>query len=167
VIRTMHLAKLTKMNRSGNVVWWDYGNYFDDTLQMPMNSPTVFNFYRPDYSPPGSLNIARLDGPAFEIANSYTLISAPNRLWEIADRGFRIGGRYHFAPSYGDFMPYLEDSDALLDYLNIVVCAGGMSAQTRSIIKSNLAKTDISDSVEKARLAVYLVLMSPEGAVQR
>ena len=44
VIRTMHLAKLTKMNRSGNLVWWDYGNFFEDTLQMPMNSPTVFNF---------------------------------------------------------------------------------------------------------------------------
>lgn len=167
VIRTMHLAKLTKMNRSGDLVWWDYGNYFEDTLQVPMNSPTVFNFYRPDYSPPGSLNIAGLNGPAFEIANSYTLISAPNRFWEIADQGFRIGGRYHFAPSYRDFMPYLEDSDSLLDYLNIVVCAGGMSAQTRSIIKSNLAKTDISDSVEKARLAVYLVMMSPEGSVQR
>ncbi len=167
VIRTMHLAKLTKMNRSGDLVWWDYGNYFEDTLQMPMNSPTVFNFYRPDYSPPGSLNVAGLDGPAFEIANSYTLISAPNRFWEIADRGFRIGGRYHFAPSYLDFMPYLEDSDTLLDYLNIVICAGGMGAQTRSIIKSNLAKTDISDAVEKARLAVYLVMMSPEGSVQR
>ena len=167
VIRTMHLAKLTKMNRSGNLVWWDYGNYFEDTLQAPMNSPTVFNFYRPDYSPPGSLNLAGLDGPSFEIANSYTLISVPNQFWEIADRGFRINGRYHFVPSYEDFMPYLEDSDTLLDYLNIVVCAGGMKAKTRSIIKSNLANTAISDPVEKARLALYLTMMSPEGAVQR
>ena len=167
VIRTMHLAKLTKMNRSGDLVWWDYGNYFEDTLQMPMNSPTVFNFYRPDYSPPGSLNLAGLNGPAFEIANSYTLISTPNRFWEIADRGFRINGRYHSTPSYGDFMPYLVDSDVLLDYLNIVVCAGGMGSQTRSIIKSNLANTAISDPVEKARLALYLAMMSPEGAVQR
>ncbi len=167
VIRTMHLAKLTKMNRSGNLVWWDYGNFFEDTLQMPMNSPTVFNFYRPDYSPPGSLGQAGLDGPAFEIANSYTLISTPNRFWEIADRGFRINGLFHFAPSYEDFMPHLEDSDTLLDYLNIVVCAGGMKAKTRSIIKSNLANAAISDPVEKARLALYLAMMSPEGAVQR
>jgi uncharacterized protein (DUF1800 family) len=167
VIRTMHLARVTKMNRSGNLVWWDYGQYFEDTLQMPMNSPTVFNFYRPDYSPPGSLGLAGLDGPALEIANSYTLISSPNRFWKIADRGFRIYGRYQFTPDYEDFMPYLEDSDVLLDYLNIVVCAGGMSAKTRSIIKSNLANTAISDPVEKARLAVYLVMMSPEGAVQR
>jgi uncharacterized protein (DUF1800 family) len=167
VVRTMHLAKLTRMNRSGNLVWWDYGNYFEDTLQMPLNAPTVFNFYRPDYTPPGSLDRAGLDGPAFEIANSYTMVSLPNRFWSIADRGFRVSGRYQFTPDYGSFMPYLEDSDVLLDYLNVVVCAGGMGAKTRSIIKTNLANTAISDPVEKVRLAVYLAIMSPEGAVQR
>ncbi len=167
VIRTMHLAKLTKMNRSGDLVWWDYGNYFEDTLQMPLNSPTVFNFYRPDYSPPGSLDRAGLDGPAFEIANSYTMVSLPNRFWDIADRGFRVSGRFQFTPDYGNFMPYLEDSDVLLDYLNVVVCAGGMSSETRSIIKTNLANTALADPVEKVRLAVYLAIMSPEGSVQR
>ncbi|MDA7891706.1 DUF1800 family protein [Akkermansiaceae bacterium] len=167
VVRTMHLAKLTRMNRSGKLVWWDYGNYFEDTLQMPLNAPTVFNFYRPDYTPPGSLDRAGLDGPAFEIANSYTMVSLPNRFWNIADRGFRVSGRYQFTPDYGNFMPYLEDSDVLLDYLNVVVCAGNMGAKTRSIIKTNLANTAISDPVEKLRLAVYLAIMSPEGAVQR
>ncbi len=167
VIRTMHLARLTKINRSGQAVWWDYGNYYDDTLQMPLYSPTVFNFYRPNYTPPGVLDRENLDGPAFEIANSYTAVSLPNRIWKIADRGFYMGGRYHFTPDYNDFMPYLNDSDTLLDYINIVVCAGSMRAETRSIIKTNLANTALSDPVEKVRLAVYLALMSPEGAVQR
>lgn len=167
VIRTMHLGRLTKLNRSGNLVWWDYGNYFEDTLQMPLNSPTVFNFYRPDYSPPGTLDRAGLDGPAFEITNSYSAMSLPNRFWEIADQGFRISGRYHFTPDYGDFMPYLEDSDTLLDYLNLVICSGAMRAETRTIIKTSLANTDLADPVEKVRLAVYLAIMSPEGSVQR
>jgi uncharacterized protein (DUF1800 family) len=167
VIRTMHLARLTKINRSGKAVWWDYGNYYDDTLQMPLYSPTVFNFYRPDYTPPGVLDQENLDGPAFEITNSYTAVSLPNRIWTIADRGFYMRGRYHFTPDYNDFMPYLSDSDTLLDYINIVVCAGGMRAETRAIIKMNLTNTALSDPVEKVRLAVYLALMSPEGAVQR
>jgi hypothetical protein len=149
VVRTMHLAKLTRMNRSGNLVWWDYGNYFEDTLQMPLNAPTVFNFYRPDYSPPGSLDRAGLDGPAFEIANSYTMVSLPNRFWNIADRGFRVSGRYQFTPDYGNFMPYLEDSDVLLDYLNVVVCAGGHGCQNPLNYQNNLANTAISDPVEK------------------
>lgn len=167
VIKTMHLARLTKLDRSGGLTWWDYGDFFDDTLQMPLYSTTVFNFFRPDYTPPGVLDQAELDGPAFEIANSYTAVSLPNTLWEIADRGFRMNGHYHFSPDYGDFMPYLDEPDTLLDFINIVVCAGGMRAETRTIIKTSLVNTATSDPVEKVRLAVYLALMSPEGSVQR
>lgn len=167
VIKTMHLARLTKLNRSGKLVWWDYGDFYEDTLQVPLYSPTVFNFYRPDYAPPGALDLSGLDGPAFEISNSYTTISQPNRLWDIADRGFRLSGEYQFTPDYKDLMPHLNDSETLLDYLNLVVCSGRMGAKTRSIILTNLAETDFSDPVEKARLALFLTLMSPEGSVQR
>lgn len=167
VIRTMHLARLTKLNRSRKMVWWDYGDYYEDMLQSPLYSPTVFNFYRPDYSPPGALDQSSLSGPAFQIANSYTTISLPNRLWDIADRGFRLSGRYHFPPDYGDFMTYLGDNETLLDYLNLVICAGRMKASTRSLLITHLDQAEFSDPVEKARLAVYLTLMSPEGSVQR
>lgn len=167
VLRTMHLARLTRINRNNNVLWWDYGDFYDDTLQMPLYSPTVFNFFRPDYSPPGSLDAANLDGPAFEITNSYTTVSFANRFWDIADEGFERGSSYKFTPDYGDFMPYLADSDTLLDYINIVVCSGQMSANTRSLIQTNLAATETSDPVEIVKLAVYLAMMSPEGSVQR
>ena len=167
VIRTMHLARLTRINRNGDAVWWDYGGFYDDSLQMPLYSPTVFNFYRPDYSPPGTLDREGLDGPAFEITNSYTTVSFANRLWNVTDQGFDMGSRYKFTPDYGDFMPYHADPDTLLDYLNLVICSGQMSAGTRSEIKTALAGTDTSDPVEIVKLAVYLATMSPEGSVQR
>ena len=167
VIRTMHLARLTRINRNGDAVWWDYGGFYDDTLQMPLFAPTVFNFFRPDYSPPGTLDREGLDGPAFEITNSYTTVSVANRLWNITDQGFDMGSRYKFTPDYRDFMPYLSDPDTLLDYINLVTCAGKMSAGTRSQIKAALASTETSDPVELVKLAVYLAIMSPEGSVQR
>lgn len=167
VIKTMHLARLTRLNRSGKLVWWDYGGFYEDVLQVPLYSPTVFNFYRPDYTPPGLLDLSGLDGPAFGIANSYTAISQPNRLWDITDRGFLLSGAYQFTPDYRDFMLHLDDSEKLLDYLNLVVCAGRMGATTRSVILTNLTETEFADPVEKARLALYLTLMSPEGAVQK
>ncbi|MGC6567562.1 MAG: DUF1800 family protein [Akkermansiaceae bacterium] len=167
VLRTMHLARLTHLNRDKNVLWWDTGGYYEDTLQMPLFSPTVFNFFRPDYTPPGTLDNAGLDAPALEITNSYTTVSSANRFWEIADEGFERGSSYQFTPDYGDFMPYLEDPKTLLDYINIVICSGQMSAQTRSQIQSSLADTATSDPVEVVKLAVYLGLMSPEGTVQR
>ncbi|YCM44127.1 DUF1800 family protein [Verrucomicrobiaceae bacterium 227] len=167
VIRTMHLARLTHINRNGDAVWWDYGNFYEDALQMPLFSPSVFNFYRPDYSPPGTLDREGLDGPAFEITNSYTTVSFANRLWNIADQGFDMGSRYKFTPDYRDMMPYLANPDTLLDYLNLVVCSGQMSAGTRNQIKAALASTATSDPVEIVKLAVYLTIVSPEGSVQR
>ncbi len=167
LIRTMHLARLTNLNRSGDLVWWDYGSYFDNVLQMPLNSTTVFNFYRPDYTPPGVLEAAGLDGPAFEITNSYTAVSFPNVLWDVADEGFEINNRYAFSPDYGKMMPYVDDPDILLDYLNLVVCGGGMSAEIRTILKQSLAEVAVADPVERVKLAVYLTIMSPAGAVQK
>ncbi|MGJ8696263.1 MAG: DUF1800 family protein [Verrucomicrobiaceae bacterium] len=167
VIRTMHLARLGKFNRSGNALWWDYDTFLEETFQAPYSAPTVFNFYRPDYTPPGALDDANLDGPVFEITNSYTAVSVPNTLWDIVVDGFEMGGRYHFTPDYSDLLPYAQDHEALIDKLNLLICGGSMSATTRSQIKTSLDTIDPDDHSGRVRLAIYLAIMSPEGAIQR
>src|SRR6185295_4920185 len=50
VIRTMSLARIERLGATeADFVWWDYGDYYNETAQDPLNSPSVFNFYRPDY----------------------------------------------------------------------------------------------------------------------
>ena len=167
VIRTMHLGRLTRVNREQNLVWWDFGEYYQASFQQAMASPSVFNFYRPDYSAPGTLTANNLVGPALEITNSYSAVSFPNRLWEYANRGFSLYDIYSFPSDYSHFLPYASDHAALLDYVNLVVCSGHMNARTRSIILTALNNTDSGDDPGRVRLAVYLALMSPQGAVQR
>ena len=167
VIRTIHIARLAKLNRQGNVLWWDYDNFLNETFQAPLLSPTVFNFYRPDYTPPGALDDAGLDGPVFEITNSYTAVSLPNELWNIVDDGFRMNGRYEFSPDYGDLLPFVTNTDALLNQLNLLVCGGSMSAQSRALIKNSIDSLSPTDHAGRVRLAVYLVIMAPDGVVQR
>jgi uncharacterized protein (DUF1800 family) len=167
VIRTIHLARLTNLNRSGDLLWWDWDNFYDQSAQSPLFSPSVFNFYRPDYAPPGTLTSENLDGPVFEITNSYTAVSFPNHLWSIANEGFRLYERYQFLPDYRSFRPYARDHEALLDYVNLVVCAGSMSAQTLSIIRAALDNSQMGDDDGRTRLALFLALMAPEGAVQK
>lgn len=167
VIRTMHLARLTKVNQNQNLVWWDYGEYYQASFQQAMASPSVFNFFRPDYKAPGALTENGLVGPALEITNSYSAVSFPNQLWEHANRGFSLYNIYSYPTDYSDFLPYASDHEALLDYVNLVVCSGHLSARTRSIIRSALDNTDPGDDPGRVRLALYLALMSPQGAVQR
>ena len=167
VIRTMHLARLTKMNQNQNLLWWDYGNYNETSLQQAMLSPSVFNFYRPTYRAPGVLTDNDLVSPALQITNSYSAVSFPNQLWDHANLGFTLLNNYSFPADYSDFLPYANDHAALLDYVNLVVCSGHMNAQTRSIILSALNDTDPDDDPGRVRLALYLALMSPQGAIQR
>lgn len=51
-----------------------------DFLQRPLSAPSVFNFYTPDYAPPGVLQDNGLVGPEFQILNSVTAIALPNRI---------------------------------------------------------------------------------------
>ncbi len=50
-----------------------------DFLQRPLSAPSVFNFYSPDYRPPGAARDANLVSPELQIINSVTSISGPNR----------------------------------------------------------------------------------------
>jgi uncharacterized protein (DUF1800 family) len=56
-----------------------FGSVDGDFLQRPLSAPSVFNFYSPDYRPPGAARDAGLVSPELQIINSVTSISAPNR----------------------------------------------------------------------------------------
>ena len=166
-IRTMHLARLAKLDRFESLLWWDYGDFGEVSFQGPLASPSVFNFFRPDYRPPGLLTGEGLSGPVFQITNSYSAVSFPNKLWEVTNEGFSLYDQYRFAPDYGDFLPHADDPETLLDYVDLVCCAGQMAAGTREIIKVQIAAVPVANANDRVHLAVYLALMCPEGAVQK
>ncbi|MGJ8640745.1 MAG: DUF1800 family protein [Opitutaceae bacterium] len=166
VVRVMHLARVMQVDRFPNLEWWDWGNFAADSLQRPMESPSVFNYYRPDFRMRGELADSGLDSPVFGIIDSYSAIAFPNRLWSIVKSGFRgyIGGGndYHFPPDWSELSPLTGDLDALLDRVNLLFCAGTMSARSREVIHEVLSST--SNSTQRVQLAVYLSMICPEGA---
>ncbi len=173
-IRKMHIARMMRIDRYENIYFWENNQYY--TLfsgQMPMNSPSVFNFYKPDYQPPGPLIDGNFVGGPFEILDTNTSVSFPNLVWQILFEGFRRNhpqGQYHMRPSYQEFLPYADDTDALLDHINLVACAGRMTTGTRKILKEELANPAFDNGqnlIEKIGLALYGALISPEAAVQR
>jgi len=73
------------LNRSGNAVSgysdWNVGDTDTDLGQTPMNSPTVFNFYLPDYQFPGVLADGGLTTPEFQISSETNVIRQSNFLF--------------------------------------------------------------------------------------
>ncbi len=78
------------LNRGGHVAGYQIlGGYGDFTVggtdtdlgQTPMASPTVFNFYLPDYQYPGEISSAGLYTPEFQITSDTTTVAQSNFLY--------------------------------------------------------------------------------------
>jgi hypothetical protein len=108
-----------------------------------------------------------LVGPAFQITDSYSSLSFPNKLWEFAEGGISYYDTYEFPPDYSDLAPFAADSAALTDQVNLLFCGGSMTASTRDQFLNALNQIPAYDALLRIRVAVYLAATCPEGAVQR
>jgi uncharacterized protein (DUF1800 family) len=166
VQRAMAIARAGDVGRFTNLLWWTYGDFYTATLQEPGYAPSVFNFYRPNYQPPGLLTQNGLLGPAFQITDSFTAISVPNKLWDMTQNGIYFSS-YDFPPDYAELMAQAGNIPQLLDRVNLLFCGGEMTAATRANILNVLQQMPTYDLLARVQLAVYLASTCPEGAVQR
>ncbi|MDH3642701.1 MAG: DUF1800 domain-containing protein [Gammaproteobacteria bacterium] len=149
--------------------FFNTGYYVQNVLrQHPLSSPSVFNFFLPAHSPSGELSDASLVAPEFQITTSTTIANMTNVVDFAVNGGFVMDAP---DPPFGtvtldmsDYVAVAGDVDALLDRLNIVVLHGGLSDATRAAIRGVLV--DIADLQFRAQTAIYLLLVSPDYAVQ-
>lgn len=133
-----------------------------DMGQSFMGSPSVFNFYLPDYTPPGTA-IARADhhAPELQIYNDYTAMATENRFLSelVTPSGAREPARY------AAWRLLSSNPTNLVNALNDEIMHGALSTQSRSIIVS--AITAITGDTDRVRSATWLVINSPEFRVLR
>ena len=168
VIRTMHLGRLCRLAESHpEFVWWNWQeNYYGYTKQEPMNSPSVFNFYTPVYQAPGEIRNGGFVSPGFQIVDTYSSISFPNLMWKYLHEGFNSGWEWKFPLDFRDALLVADNPAALVDQVNLLVCAGSMTSHTRGIILQEISNTTLT-SKDRVALALWLAMSCPEGVVQR
>ncbi len=134
--------------------------------QEAMHSPTVFNFFTPDYSAPGPIAAAGLKSPEFEITTETTVITIANYL--------RNGIYVYLGPGSDRITLNLAPEQALapnpaqlVDHLNVLLMANSMSTEMRNILINAVTQIPANNPTERARTAIYLVINSPEFAVDK
>lgn len=134
--------------------------------QEAMHSPTVFNFFGPDYSAPGAIAEAGLKSPEFEITNETSVVTVANY--------FRTGIYGSLGPSTARVTLNLSNEIALaanpsglVDHLNTLLMAGSMSPEMRTVVINAVTQIPASNPTERARTAIYLVINSPEFTVDK
>jgi len=182
------------ITRSGKVSLsystWDMG-YTDggstvSLFQTPLNSPTVFNFFFPDYKFPGILSSSGLTTPEFQLTSDSSVVMQMNFFsTSIFNNGSNTNGLSSFVSGSGsialDLSPwmtpaYTADSGmpALVDTLSSLLCAGQVSDGTKQIIVSYVANprfpytTPTSSQMrDRVRAVAHLLVSSSEFAIQR
>jgi len=168
VIRTMHLGRIFHLAEAHpDFVWWNWQeNYYGHSKQEPMNSPSVFNFYTPVYQAPGDIRNAGLVSPGFQIIDTYSAISFPNLTWKFLHEGIGAAWQWTYPLDYHSVLPLADNPAALVDHMNLLVCAGSMTTRTRGIILNAIAPATLT-AHDRVALAVWLAMTSPEGTIQR
>lgn len=77
----LYRAFLPAPPRAGDPRYFIHYTY-DLTHQLPLGSPSVFNFYQPVYAHPGPIAAAGLVSPEFQITSETTVIGESNRFFE-------------------------------------------------------------------------------------
>jgi uncharacterized protein (DUF1800 family) len=133
---------------AGLIVQEGYGQYDE----APYFSPSVFNFFRPNYSEPGPLANASLVAPEFQITNELTEVNLSNLLESQAyayvdSAGDQFSGQDNYYQAVGaqdvvlkttEWEPYASNAANLVDELGLVFMEGAMPDNMKATLISYL-----------------------------
>ncbi|MDE2347926.1 MAG: DUF1800 domain-containing protein [Gammaproteobacteria bacterium] len=163
----------------------EYGILLNGTQyfgELPLAAPSVFNFFRPDYQPPGALTQANLQVPEFQITNENTLVLTANQLQQQSYQFVDGTGAVHMGPDYNmngsvastsvmlhtaAWEQYAANPASLVDELNLVLMAGQMPAAMRSALITYATAVPATSPGSRVAETAELILNSPQYAIQR
>jgi hypothetical protein len=170
----------------------DNGNSFS-LAQTPLNAPTVFNFFFPDFKYPGALATAGLTTPEFQLTSDTTVADQMNFLQGgILGNTSNTNGLSSFGTGGNngtgsgtvvlDILPWMTPAytsnagiSSLVDALNSLMCGGQLSATAKTQIVNYVANntnfpytTPTGGQMrDRVRAVVHLISNSPDYTVQR
>jgi uncharacterized protein (DUF1800 family) len=148
---------------------WNVGDLSDAGTrlgQSPLRSPTVFNFFRPGYTPAGTaVAAASLQAPEFQLADESANAGYLNMM-----QGAIPGGRFDLRPDYSAELALVGDPGALVDRVQLLLCASALSASTRTTIVNavtSIAATTDAGKNNRVYAAILLVMASADFLIQK
>ena len=153
---------------------WSIRNLSEEGLlnQSPFRSPSVFNFFRPDYISPRSHSMANnMTAPELQIMTDRAAAGYVNFINRtVMDIAFWY---VDIKPNYSHQLDIAHDPIKLIDNLDLILTAGQLSQFTRGIIFDVIKDIPVNGLAEnqgrlqRVREAVILIMCSNEYIVQK
>jgi hypothetical protein len=159
--------------------------------QSPLNAPTVFNYFLPDYKFPGTLANNGLDSPEFQLSTDTNLTNLTNSLTNMfistSGGNGNLNGLSSFNAGGGSVVmniePYMADAKtanagipALIDELSNLLVGAPLIPATKTTIQNFVANTTNfpmtgsgtnQQKRDRVRAIIHLIITSTEYAVQK
>ncbi|MCM3563007.1 DUF1800 domain-containing protein [Hydrogenophaga intermedia] len=164
---------------------FDLSNPGTQLGQSPLRAPSVFNFFRPGYVPPGTaMAAADATAPEFQIVNESSVGGYLNFMQGAIERGIQCPNpsvpeaawnnpAYDVRANYAYELSLALDAGRLVDHLSLVLTAGQISPATRAVMVNALEATPLnasSDATARNRrvwAAILMVMGCPEYLIQK
>lgn len=140
-----------------------------DIGQNVLASPSVFNFFRPDFAPAGPVATAGLTAPEFQLWTENAIMASTNLL-NFHIQNAESGGYWTYLNLSAE-LALVNQPASLVDRLNLLLTQGAMSTALRQTLLNRLADPVYPNTAEgrlaKVRDAISLVINAPEYLVQK
>ena len=130
----------------------------DDFGQFPMLSPSVFNFYLPDFAPEGEFRMAGMVSPELQLASLSQLLRSDSQFAASVEES-GVSGSFDLTKE----LTLVDEPSALVERVDLLMTGGRLKADTKLVIL-NAVQSEVTD-LEKVRTAIYLVSQSMECIV--
>ncbi len=151
---------------------FEFGWPSHDFAQSPLGAHHVFNFFSPDYAPPGIISENNLIAPELEIVTENYLTRTSNALASATLWGYTEFDNQHdndgrILISLHSLQPLVDDTDKLLAYLDMLLLGGTMSEEMRTILIEAFNGTSGLETNKRLVELLFLIMISPQYTVQR
>lgn len=177
ILRMANIGMGIGLSNTQNRYWENGVQSYNAFGQHPMNSPTVFNFYAPDFQPNGDIQAAELVAPEFKLHNTSKAVTSINRgfewsfwgTWGYSWEGGHLGNGWEDSVirlESETLFDFAENPEELMTEIDKRLTYGQLSDQTRATIIDAIDDIfwtwDDNWKEERTRMALYLVSLSPD-----
>jgi uncharacterized protein (DUF1800 family) len=158
------LRAFTTQNPDGRS-YYDFNRMITSLGQWPFKSPSVFNFYRPDFAPAGRIRNSGLVGPEFQITNDFTIATNHNEFefWtSVSPSG------WDHRNNYGWLANMLNNPTQLVNALDELLTFSRMPEANKKIIADGIAGLpSYLSNDKKVGFALRFFFNSPDFLIQK
>ena len=143
---------------------WAFDDASSPTYRLGQSkgrAPSVFNFYRPGYTPPNTaMAKAGLVSPEFQIVNEQTVVAYINYMQSLI-----ANGSGDARADYTAMLALADNATTLVDEVNLILAAGQLGPATLAAIRTavdSVSPTASNGPLSRVGIAILLTLAAPD-----